>query len=253
MYHPQTYWNEVAKRIAGRSNEKILGGDDTPFFRYQRKCFLNLLDSIDCAGRSVLEVGSGPGGNLSFLSGKNCSRLEGVDISEEMIALSSELLQNKNIQVSHVNGTLLPFGSRTFEIIFTSTVLQHNINETSLHLLIKEICRVASDEVIIFERIEKKFKGHDSNMGRPIDYYAGLFSGNGFSLVKTRFLNVQASYFAGGVIRKIFNNRNRREGEPVSRLSYNLEKAAIFFTRFLDPLIPLHRGVAMMQFKRIPD
>jgi ubiquinone/menaquinone biosynthesis C-methylase UbiE len=250
MYHPETYWNEVARRIAVRNNEKVLGGEDAPFFAYQRQQFLKLLDKIDCTGRSVLEVGSGPGGNLSFLSTKNCSRLEGVDVSKEMIALSSELLQDKNIQVSHINGTLLPFDSGTFQVIFTSTVLQHNINEASLHLLVREICRVASEEVIIFERIEKKIKGHDSNVGRPMNYYASLFAQNGFTLVKTRFLNVQASYFIGGAIRKIFNKRGRREGEPVTRLSYKLEKAAMLVTRFLDPFIPLKRGVTMLQFAK---
>ncbi|MFL5772489.1 MAG: class I SAM-dependent methyltransferase [Flavisolibacter sp.] len=250
MYHPQTYWNDVARRISLRNNEKVLGGDDAPFYRYQRKQFLKILDKIDWKGRSVLEVGSGPGGNLSFLYGKSCSRLEGVDISEEMIALSRHHLHDKNIHVSKINGTLLPFETGSFQVVFTSTVLQHNTNEASLHLLIKEICRVAAEEVIIFERIEKKITGHDSNVGRPVDYYAGMFSENGFSLLHTSFLNVQASYFTGGVIRKIFNNRARREGEPVSWLSFKLEKAAMFFTRFLDPLIPLRRGVAMLQFRK---
>ena len=87
-------------------------------------------------------------------------------------------------------------------------------------------------------------------MGRPLAYYERLFSKNGFTLTTTKFLNVQASYFTGGVIRKIFNRRNRNEGEPVTRLSYNLEKIALYFTRFLDPLIPLQRGVAMLQFRK---
>jgi ubiquinone/menaquinone biosynthesis C-methylase UbiE len=195
-------------------------------------------------------VGSGPGGNLSFLSEKKCSRLAGVDISKEMIALSSHLLQDKNIPVSHIDGTRLPFDSASFQVVFTSTVLQHNINEHALQLLVNEICRVASEEVIIFERVEKKIKGHDSNIGRPVSYYRKIFLENDYHLVKTRFLKVQASYFTAGVIRKIFNSTSRLEGEPVSQLSFHLEQCALFFTRFLDPFIPLHRGVAMMHFRR---
>jgi ubiquinone/menaquinone biosynthesis C-methylase UbiE len=205
---------------------------------------------VECNGKSVLEVGSGPGGNLFFLSGKGCQHLTGVDISAEMVRLSQELLKNKNISVSRINGTSLPFENHSFEIVFTSTVLQHNTDDNRLRELVSEICRVSARDVIIFERIEKSIRGHESNLGRPVSYYTGLFGAHDFQLVSTTFLKVRASYFTCGAIRKMFNRRSRKEGEPVSRMSYLLEEISLPITRILDPIIPTHSGVAMMHFER---
>jgi len=47
LYHPEPYWNEVAKRISRREKAKIIAGDDEPYYRYKREKFLKLFDKID--------------------------------------------------------------------------------------------------------------------------------------------------------------------------------------------------------------
>lgn len=60
-YHPEPYWSEVAQKIKTREGVNVIAGDDEPYYRYKRKRFLKLLNSVDFAGKSVLEIGSGPG------------------------------------------------------------------------------------------------------------------------------------------------------------------------------------------------
>ena len=63
-YQPEPYWSEVANRIKSRKGESIIAGDDEPYYRYKRKKFLSMLNSVNFKEKSVLEIGCGPGGNF---------------------------------------------------------------------------------------------------------------------------------------------------------------------------------------------
>ncbi len=247
-YDRESYWNDVASNIRDRGEANIIAGDDEPYYRYKRELFLQLFHSIDFKGKSVLEIGSGPGGNLYELSSKGCSRIVGVDISSHMIELSTRLLQGKNIELKKIDGVHLPFDDKSFDIVFTSTVLQHNTDESQLQQLAAEISRVTKSQLILFERIEKTIKGHQTNTGRPVDFYAALFSP--FKLSEIKFLKIQASYFVCGIIRKAFNSGKRKEGASLSRLSHVLESATLPVTKVLDRILPSERDLAMLRFER---
>ncbi|HEX8315631.1 MAG TPA: methyltransferase domain-containing protein [Flavisolibacter sp.] len=250
-YNPETYWDSVARSIQSRQGVKIIAGDDEPYYRYKRRRFLELLSKIDFSGKTVLEVGSGPGGNLDFIHRSGCKKITGVDISQQMISLSKELLSGKKIDIIKINGKDLPFNDQTFDIVFTSTVLQHNTDESLLQPLIKDICRVAKEEVLLFERIESKITGHETNLGRPVRYYEQHLNAYHFTLVSKQALPIQASYFVCGAIRKIFNKSTRREGERLSKLSIALERLTLPLTDVLDKLIPSNRDLMLLKFKRI--
>jgi len=250
-YHPESYWNEVAKRISGRNDNKLLSGDDEPYYAYKRKKFLKLFDQIPFSNKIVLEIGSGPGGNLYEISKQSPKELYGTDVSGEMIKLSSRLLNNTNIKIEKIDGETLPFPSNYFDISFTSTVLQHNTDERMLKSIIKEICRVSGRDIYIFERIEKKITGNELNLGRPVSYYKEIFEQNSFKLIETEFLYIQISYLICGAIRKVFNSRKRKEGEPISRPAYYLQRIFLPITSILDPIFKEKRDLAMLHFKRI--
>lgn len=250
MFNTESYWDEVADNITVRVDTRLIAGDDEPYYRYKRNEFLKLLDKVDCINKSILEIGAGPGGNLEYLYNKGCRNLAGVDISGKMVAIAKEQLKGKNIDIQKTNGTDLPFSDSSFDLIFTSTVLQHNTDEAVLIQLINSICKTAKTDVIIFERIEKKLKGHESNIGRPVSYYSSLFSKNGFHLVEVNYLPIQCSYFVCGVIRKLFNSKNRKEGEPLTKFSICLEKILLPATRLLDKIIPSRRDVSMLHFTK---
>jgi 2-polyprenyl-3-methyl-5-hydroxy-6-metoxy-1,4-benzoquinol methylase len=249
-YQPEQYWNNVAKTIATRSGNNIIAGDDEPYYVYKRNRFLSLFTKINFTGQKVLEVGCGPGGNLAIAAAAQPAELHGADLSPEMLALARERLKEQAVTLTLTNGSDLPYPNACFSIVYTSTVLQHITSEPVLKTLIASITRVSNRDIYIFERIEKKIKGHESNLGRPVSYYAALFGAHGFELTETRFLPIQASYYICGAIRKIFNPRHRKEGEPLSRFSILLEKIFLPITSLLDRFIPSQREVAMLKFEK---
>jgi ubiquinone/menaquinone biosynthesis C-methylase UbiE len=251
MYHPEPYWNDVAKRISQREGIKIIAGDDEPYYRYKRKKFLKLLNSIDFHNKIVLEIGSGPGGNLFEIIKKEPKELHGIDISDEMIRISRKFLEGKNVTVTKTNGQQIPFPENYFDLSFTSTVLQHNTDEGMLENRINEICRVTNTDIYIFEKIEKTVKGTELCMGRPIEFYSSLFAENGFQLQKSRFLDIQVSYLVSGAIRKVLNHRKRKEGEPMSGISKVLQKLSLPVTSVLDDVFKSKRELAMLHFRKI--
>lgn len=249
-YNPELYWDQVAGQISRRPDANVIAGDDEPYYRHKRKLFLDWLDKVDVAGKSVLEIGSGPGGNLHYLSDKGCKEITGADISSRMIETAKKILTGKNVNLVKTDGVTLPFEDGQFDLVFTSTVLQHNTDEEKLKLLVADICRVSKGEIILFERIEKKVTGHESNLGRPVNYYVSLFSQYEFELSDTSFLKLQTSYYVCGAIRKLFNPKDRAEGEPVSKTSYLLETIFLPVTKLFDRIIPARRGLGKLHFKR---
>jgi ubiquinone/menaquinone biosynthesis C-methylase UbiE len=248
-YHPEPYWSEVAKRIESRKGENVIAGDDEPFYRYKRRRFLKMLTAVDFTGKSILEIGSGPGGNLKEIWTKKPSRLVGADISEDMISLSKSHL-NSDIELVKIDGTSLPFQNKEFDCVFTATVLQHNTNEEMLKKIMEELCRVSQEKVFLFERIEPKIKGDDLCYGRPVSYYEEICNQYDFELQSKCFINIRASYFISGIIRKVFGRKGRIEGESYRKSVILFQKITLPITQLLDKVFISKKDVARLEFKR---
>ncbi len=246
-YHPESYWSEVAERIKARKGENVIAGDDEPFYRYKRKRFLGLLNGVDFNRTKVLELGCGPGGNLQEVWKKSPNKLVGVDISQEMISLSKEKLSSK-IELVKIDGTTLPFKDKEFDIVFTATVLQHNTDDHMLKQILAEICRVSNSKVYLFEKIEKRVKGDELCLGRPVKYYEDICNEHGFLLQQKKFINIRISYFMSGFIRKAFSSKTRREGEPLTKLAILLQKITLPITIQLDKIFKSNKDVAKLEF-----
>ncbi len=245
-YQPEPYWSDVAKRISEREKSNIIAGDDEPFYRYKRKKFLNLLDTLDFSDKLVLEVGSGPGGNLGYIKKKGLAKeIVGADISNDMIELATK---NTGLKIFKTNGEVLPFPDDHFDIVFTSTVLQHNTNHTTLKKLIAELARVSKDKVVLFERIENDLRGDELNQGRPISFYAKLLSKSKFKLHKSKSINILISYYVCGFARKVFSSKTRKEGEPLSKVSLLIQNITLPFTSKLDYLFNVNKDLVKLEF-----
>lgn len=249
-YHPEPYWSEVADKIAARGDENVVAGDDEPYYRYKRRAFLKLLNSVKFQGEKVLEIGNGPGGNLREVWKHNPKSLTGVDISQQMVDLAKKH-NHPDVNILKINGTELPFQDQTFDIVFTATVLQHNTDEAMLKQIMAELSRVAASRVFLFERIESEILGDELCYGRPVNYYEEIMKSNGYMLKNTAFVNVRVSYYVCGAIRKLFNPSSRKEGDPLNKFSIFLEKMTLPITKVLDRVFTSKKDVAKLEFERI--
>jgi ubiquinone/menaquinone biosynthesis C-methylase UbiE len=250
-YNPETYWSEVAERIQERGDGNVVAGDDSPYYRYKRKRFLAMLNSIAFANKKVMEIGHGPGGNLAEVLKHKPETLTGVDISDNMIALAKENLSSEHINFYKTDGVTIGYPDQSHDIVFSATVLQHNSDEEMMKAMFTEMLRVSSDKVIIFERIEKVLKGDELCVGRPVAYYEEVANKCGFKLTDASFINIQVSYLVCGVIRKVFNPGSRKEGEKLNGFSVFMQKATLPITKQLDKIFTVKRDLGKLVFERI--
>jgi ubiquinone/menaquinone biosynthesis C-methylase UbiE len=248
-YIPEKYWDGVAIQLMHRKEHYLLAGDDDPFYIYKRKKTLKLFSTILFKEKKVLEIGCGPGGNLLEIYKQQPAQLTGCDISGEMLNVCKRNIDKRNIELVKI-GDSLPFQSTWFDIIITSTVLQHITDDMVLQELIKNIGRVAGADVYIFERVEKKHKKELSNTGRKISEYQRLFEKYEMLLSDVRFVNIYWSKLFCGIARKLFNSSKRKEGSPQTKASIFFQKIILVFTMPLDNLIPVKRDAAMLHFKK---
>jgi ubiquinone/menaquinone biosynthesis C-methylase UbiE len=250
-YNVNEYWSEVANRIKSREEKNnVIAGDDEPFYRHKRKMFLDLLLAEEYKEKLVLEIGCGPGGNLNELFSKQAKRLVGVDISQNMIDLAKSKLPS-DVEIVKVNGTSLPFDDQTFDIVFSATVLQHNTDEAMLEELVKEMCRVCNKNLVIYESISPVITGDILCKWRPQSYYINLMERFGFKWESTNFINVYVSYYMAGIIRKLLNSKDRKEGEPLNKVSIILQNFLLPITMLLDKLVRPKKDLAQLKFVKI--
>lgn len=252
----EQYWSKVAENLSQRTiEEELIAGDNDLFYTYKRKVFLSkLAEVVDWQSKVVLEFGCGPGGNLKFLSHLGVRSLIGVDISSAMLELARKNLwggEEVKSDLIHNNGEKIPVEDNSSDVVFTSTVLQHNVEDEIVNKIIGEMCRVSSDVVILCEHTERKRKKlHDHFVGRTLEYYQDQVCRHGYAFESVEYLDIQVSYYLLGAIRKLFNPGSRKEGEPLNPLSLNLQKAVFGITRFLDRWLPAKRDHTLMVFSK---
>jgi UDP-N-acetylglucosamine transferase subunit ALG13/SAM-dependent methyltransferase len=248
-YDPQAYWTDVAASIAQRGGADATAGDDTPFYRYKRDRFVErFLRTLPVASRRVLEVGCGPGGNLAVLAALAPSRLAGCDISPGMAELARERV-GAAADIHITDGATLPFADREFDLVFTTTVLQHNPDETVTQLL-HEMCRVAGEDLYIIEDTAPVRRERPSLWLRTVREYADLAAVEGFGTKRVDPLGIDLSNRLARIMRAVLNRPGRREGEPVSPVHRAVEGAVLPLLRRLDGWFGQRSGLVRMHFRR---
>lgn len=87
-------------------------------------------------GKDLLEIGSGTGYQLSLLANR-CKSVNGIDLADSSYA------QDRLMPVIDYDGTHIPFPDRTFDVIFSSSVLEHIRDVSGFHA---EMHRVLKDD-----------------------------------------------------------------------------------------------------------
>ncbi len=78
------------------------------------------------SGMALLEIGSGTGFQLSLLA-ERCRSVTGIDIA------SSTYARDRLMPVIDYDGAHIPFPDRSFDVIFSSSVLEHIVDVTEFH------------------------------------------------------------------------------------------------------------------------
>jgi SAM-dependent methyltransferase len=238
----RSYWNRVADEICRRGG--VVAGDDTPFDRYKREKFLRcFLGSMLVEGMAVLEVGCGPGGNLSELIMRRPRRLVGCDISPKMVKLA----QRTGVEVVLLDGTRLPFGEREFDLVYTVTVLQHN---PEIDELVAGLCRVSGQTVELIEDVAAVPVRSGSYFRRTVDQYSEACHACGFELVGAEALGTAVSEHCHHTLRRFLDRHERGEGERVRLRLRALERILLPVTRRMDDRSTSDEGLTRMIFQR---
>jgi len=252
-YDRADYWDGVARRVVERGADPELAGNAGPFHRYRRQISeTRLFDLLPVEGLSVLEVGCGPGGNLSVLAQRHPRRLVGADVSPAMV----ELARSRGVaEIFHVEGDMLPFGDQELDSTLTHTVLQHNPPET-LPRVIAEIARVTRASILLIEDTATFYeRSHGGSYWvRRNEEYIALVTAHGFRFCGFETSDIWLSEKVWLAIRRLMSFLDRsthREGEQVSRFEYQIERSALLLTRPLDRFFPQLSGKTALRFERV--
>lgn len=258
IYNPEAYWSHVGQEIEKRAGDNAIAGDDNPYYAYKRSKFLcRFLDTIDFQSKTIMEVGFGPGGNLRHIATRRHPHLIlGVDISQTMYDIAERNLRPyENVRLAKIDGTHLPFDSRSVDLSFTTTVLQHITDATMLKALVEDICRVTRGTVIIMEDIgyHEELGGEGAWINRTVNAYRRLFAENDFQLRHVQFLNTKISRrwyeFAWRVYCRVFAT-DHHEGDRINALGKFLIGLPLSATRILDDVLTEDHNLAKLTLIR---
>lgn len=241
------YWTRVGSELATRAPAgQTIAGDDTPFQRHKAMRCGQLFDTVPVESRSVLEVGCGPGGNLSRMANQAPRRLVGCDISSSMLEVARSNVGH-DVPLVQIDGKRLPFADAAFDVVFTVTVLQHD-NDAYVAAMLAEAARVSRRWIFLFEDIAPRRKDQPGYVRRPVEDYARPLERRGFRLDEHLLLPVHVSETVARAARRVLPKTE--EGVPARRSVHRFESGALPITRLLDRVLPARQGLCRMSFQR---
>jgi hypothetical protein len=160
----------------------------------------------------------------------------------------------RKVRLTKIDGTHLPFEDRSVDLSFTVTVLQHITDAAMLEALVKDICRVTRDTVVIMEDIGQceQLGGEGAGINRTVGAYESLLAKHGFQLGQTLFLNTKVSRrwyeFSWRAYRRVFAHDH--EGDRINFLGKVLIGLPLILTRALDDFLTEDQNLAKLTFVR---
>ncbi len=116
-----------------------------PVFRAYAEPKLELIQKVmDFRGKSVLDVGCGPG-NFTLLLSELAGKVTGCDSSVHMLSKAAEL---HGVEIIPGDATNLPFDDDSFDICFEANLLHHTDRPDKA---LAEMARVARQGMVLIE------------------------------------------------------------------------------------------------------
>ena len=215
-YDPKIYWDEKAKKAAGNAGIAACGQnphENACIEKAQLRALSRALKIISqhttLDGKALLDYGCGSGRWVEYFNKLNVNYY-GVDISSEMIALSTTLYPEKDFRT--LQEKQIPLDTNSCDFIFSIAVIHHNQKPQQLEIL-SELNRVLKPGGFLFlfegvgsEQRQREFPNPMPdwiNMVEGLGFQCLMSKGYGYYLL-TDFMNNTARKFR---IPKIYNWR----------------------------------------------
>ncbi len=240
-YDYNTYWDE-RERNAKKDGDFMLSAVcyfNMPkwfnaFFDYfQKKAFLDLIKIVRKVKRKkILEIGCGTG-RISKLVANSGTDVYGIDISEEMLKHARRNVFNGIF--ARMSATTLHFQNNTFDLVLSSTVLQH-LPYCDQEKAIKEMCRVAKKNgyIIVLELCDLEDRAKHV-FPRTKDDWIMSFQKNGCKYINSK--NVEyapllklSTILASKILRGNEKKKDLTDKGIPSRSSRNVLKHVYYFS-----------------------
>ncbi|MCK5278190.1 MAG: class I SAM-dependent methyltransferase [Cyclobacteriaceae bacterium] len=145
----------------------------------------NVVEELYLEGKSVLDIGSGPGAWAALFKEHGASKVHGVDFAQKMI-LKANKRYAPAITFSIGNAeNLSEFEDETFDIVTASFVL-HGVKEDKRKLILDEMKRISKQHVIIND-----YYGPTPAVARFLEY----LEKSDYHHFKANFLNELTNHF----------------------------------------------------------
>lgn len=113
-----------------------------------RKAMGNIMEEIDLSGKSVLDIGSGPGAWAVLFKENGAEKVHGIDFAKKMVKKASKKY-SPEITFSVADATnLSEFADDSFDIV-TASFMLHGVTEDVRETILKEMKRISKQHVII--------------------------------------------------------------------------------------------------------
>lgn len=140
-----------------------------------------VLEGVDLAGKTVLDLGCGTGGNTTLLAERyGAGRVVGVDIEASLVARAAERAMTRGlghrVEFRRVEPGPLPFGLASFDVVFSKDAIIHVADKEALFRDLHRVLRpggwlLASDWLI----------AHDGEPSPAMRHYLAM-EGLGFAM-----------------------------------------------------------------------
>jgi SAM-dependent methyltransferase len=189
-------WNSLAQEFGGTKplGAVIAGNSDQINYYFDKISKTVLNGSLRFQHKRVLDLGCGVG-RLSVWMASRAQHVTGVDISEEMIRVAQNLAaaqRVRNATFRVYDGTTLPYGNSSFDVIVCVGVLKYIIEDQDFVNVIGEMCRtvVPRGQIAIIDELDyagpvklaEEDLGGLSVLRRPTEYIS-LFEKHGMEMV----------------------------------------------------------------------
>ncbi len=112
------------------------------------KAMNNIREEIDLKGKSVLDIGTGPGAWAALYKENGASKVHGVDFAQKMVKTASKRYAPGITFSTGDAENLTEFEDESFDIV-TASFLLHGVTEDKRKLMLNEMKRISKQHVII--------------------------------------------------------------------------------------------------------